>query len=532
MTCTRTLGVDVGAYLVDPEAPEWADFHAHHSSCPECSVEVARWSKLEEVLREATREPDLGHPPEELLLAFHKRAQDLSARESSSVREHLEACPACRDGLTALASFGLSSRREVAGDRRFPTESVARSERKSWTAGILAPLRGLVDAATGRVPAPALIAALLLLVAVPVALVLRTAFDSGEGRTPPLAAVEPRQEGLPERIQEKALPGDPSVEAQEGLLAEVSPTVPVAEPEEAAEAPTEPLVDMPERQPQIASATKPSVQEEPMLRPAMEAGESAASPGDGHQVRTQDPIVPATPGASEIAQGAAGRPIQEDPETMVLALADLGAPLYAAPPGARGPARTHVTIRKGVADLPDLVALVPDHVGQTVEPSPSLFWFASEPLQRDVLLTLIDEESVDPVLEVSLARGAKAGIHQISLSDHEVFLDPGVTYEWFVSLSNDPDGKSHDVVAGGRIRRIEPAPTLQDLLSKRPPEQLGHLYAERGLWYDALAFFSHWIDQDPDEPRLRIQRAALLDQAGLSAVADLDRRLAASTTVD
>ncbi len=74
--------------------------------------------------------------------------------------------------------------------------------------------------------------------------------------------------------------------------------------------------------------------------------------------------------------------------------------------------------------------------------------------------------------------------------------------------------------AWGNIERIA-APAK---LAEAEPWQLGNVYAEGGLWYDALAFISSGIDREPAAPRLRELRAALLEQVGLQQAADSEHR--------
>jgi hypothetical protein len=50
------------------------------------------------------------------------------------------------------------------------------------------------------------------------------------------------------------------------------------------------------------------------------------------------------------------------------------------------------------------------------------------------------------------------------------------------------------------------------------------LYAEAGLWYDALSLLSERIEAAPTDADLRRQRAALLEQVGLRQAAEFDRR--------
>ena len=58
--------------------------------------------------------------------------------------------------------------------------------------------------------------------------------------------------------------------------------------------------------------------------------------------------------------------------------------------------------RRGTGDgLPGLYAVVPDHVGYTTSRQPVLYWYLSDRVAGNVRLelTLIDEKSVDPLLD-------------------------------------------------------------------------------------------------------------------------------------
>ena len=56
-------------------------------------------------------------------------------------------------------------------------------------------------------------------------------------------------------------------------------------------------------------------------------------------------------------------------------------------------------------------------------------------------------------------------------------------------------------------------------------DERGHTLAANGIWYDALDFFSGWVERNPGETRLREQRTSLLQQVGLPEVADYERVL-------
>jgi hypothetical protein len=67
--------------------------------------------------------------------------------------------------------------------------------------------------------------------------------------------------------------------------------------------------------------------------------------------------------------------------------------------------------------------------------------------------------------------------------------------------------------------RIEPSDDLVSALAEAPRGERGRILAERGLWYDTLAFISASIDRDPEDRRLRELRAGLLETGGLPEAA-------------
>ena len=41
MSCRRALDIDLSAYLVEADQPQWTEFRLHYPTCRECSREVA-----------------------------------------------------------------------------------------------------------------------------------------------------------------------------------------------------------------------------------------------------------------------------------------------------------------------------------------------------------------------------------------------------------------------------------------------------------------------------------------------------------
>jgi hypothetical protein len=166
-----------------------------------------------------------------------------------------------------------------------------------------------------------------------------------------------------------------------------------------------------------------------------------------------------------------------------------------------------------------LDVLAPDEVGETTMEQPSLFWFQSKPAEAKFELTLLQENKVKPVIQVSIERSSKAGIQRLKLSDHGAKLTTGVEYQWVVALVLDADNRSKDLVASGVIKRIEPSADLKQKVAKAAPASLAAVYADAGIWYDALSVLSDQIEARPNDQALRQTRADLLRQVGLKAAA-------------
>jgi hypothetical protein len=193
-----------------------------------------------------------------------------------------------------------------------------------------------------------------------------------------------------------------------------------------------------------------------------------------------------------------------------------GDSLYRPPSRGKPRGRVGGGVRGVRGSRPALYSLVPEHTGQTVSEQPSLFWYLEGPPPGDAALffTLIDETSIDPLLEVELPRPAHPGIQRVDLSRYEVRLERGTEYEWSVALVVDPEQRANDIVAAGWIDRVD------------TPEGLGEggaptarTFARHGLWYDALAAAADGVEAEPGAPAPRALRDALLREVGLDLAA-------------
>jgi len=189
--------------------------------------------------------------------------------------------------------------------------------------------------------------------------------------------------------------------------------------------------------------------------------------------------------------------------------------LYQLPPVGKPTGRVGGGRRGETSSLPDVYALVPNHVGFSASSQPVLYWYMSEQARGNVQfeLTLIDEKSVDPMLDKRFPAPKTPGVQRIDLSGLGVKLVPGEEYQWSISLVPDPKDRSKDLVATGWVEVVAPPAGLADRLAAAGPGGAAAVYGEEGLWYDTLD--ATLVQADRGDSKAQQQLAGLLKQVGL-----------------
>lgn len=250
-------------------------------------------------------------------------------------------------------------------------------------------------------------------------------------------------------------------------------------------------------------------------------GPAAQTGAEGRQ-----DAAPAPPRA-KLPEGKDAAPVRPEPGTPTHVPPDQEArasdwsPVLYVPPS-RGQARhtaaggTRGTARQGSVEL---AVLAPrDHVALTTRAQPTLYWYLSEPIAGRIDVTVIDDESIDPLLEVTLPGPIRAGIHTLDLASHGLRLEPGRVYTWHVAWVQDAERRSSDLLAEGFIERTGVTRELERSLAEASARYAP--YALSGIWYDAIAELEAALAEAPRNRRLLLQQVALLEQAELPRVAE------------
>ena len=174
-----------------------------------------------------------------------------------------------------------------------------------------------------------------------------------------------------------------------------------------------------------------------------------------------------------------------------------------------------------------LNVLAPGDTGYTTQEKPTIYWFVSEQVDSAVELTITSnaslQEAATPTFEITLQPPIAKGVHALRFADHGITLKPGVEYQWFVAVVRNPAQRSNDTIAGGTIKRVADTDAVELQLKQTSSAQWPAVYAEAGIWYDAIDQLSKGIAADRGNRQLHEQRAALLEQVGLREAAAFDR---------
>jgi hypothetical protein len=210
---------------------------------------------------------------------------------------------------------------------------------------------------------------------------------------------------------------------------------------------------------------------------------------------------------------------------------ELSKPLYNPPKKLAPRARVGGDVRGTDGADPEVILLVPDHVGYTMQQTPAVNWFLSKPTGHQMRFTLRDDRSTRSFKEITIPTPREPGIYTINLKELGLVLEPNVQYRLFVSVIRDPQSPSKDIVTGGIIERCELSECVEPMGAKLTCSlDTVHENAKAGFWYDAMGCLCSLIDADPKNEKLRRLRARLLKDVGLNGVAEWElRALQAST---
>ncbi|HBL10208.1 MAG TPA: hypothetical protein DD379_02000 [Cyanobacteria bacterium UBA11162] len=163
-----------------------------------------------------------------------------------------------------------------------------------------------------------------------------------------------------------------------------------------------------------------------------------------------------------------------------------------------------------------LTPLMPQGSGLTVAAYPEFFFYIPETSATKAEFVLVDSKG-EEVYKFSFRITGEPGIISLSIPKFATIppLEIGKNYRWSLSVICNPQDRLEDASVMGSIQRVEPNPTLRAELKQVTPRAQVFLYAENGIWYDALATLAALRRAYPNDWTVTSDWTTLLESVGL-----------------
>jgi Domain of Unknown Function (DUF928) len=155
------------------------------------------------------------------------------------------------------------------------------------------------------------------------------------------------------------------------------------------------------------------------------------------------------------------------------------------------------------------------------------FWFYvpyAKPALVDISFTLQDESNPGEKKIVyqnsKISAASTPGMMRITLPKSSPALAANQPYRWFLELNMGCTSGQRPIFVEGWIQRTELDHTLSKQIDRATPTDKVSLYAENGLWHDALTTLANLRATKPQDPKLTQDWQNLLDAIGLKDLVD------------
>jgi len=168
-----------------------------------------------------------------------------------------------------------------------------------------------------------------------------------------------------------------------------------------------------------------------------------------------------------------------------------------------------------------VTALVPENkIGRTVSDYPTFFFYLPQP-NAELAEFILEDENGNLIYQQDLTIKNLSGVIGVSIPANTNLppLEVGKKYTWVFSLVCDPDDRSADKVERGVVQRVELSADILRKLDQADPRQKTVIYAENGIWQDALSTLAAARRANLNDTDLAADWESLLDSVTLGEIA-------------
>jgi hypothetical protein len=158
-------------------------------------------------------------------------------------------------------------------------------------------------------------------------------------------------------------------------------------------------------------------------------------------------------------------------------------------------------------------------IGRTVSDYPTFFFYLPE-IEAELGEFILEDESGNQIYQQDLIISNLPGVIGVSIPANTNVppLEVGKNYTWKFTVVCDPEDRSSDLLESGIVRRVELSADILRQLENAAPRQKTFIYAENGIWQDALSNLAAARQANPDDPELTADWESLLDSVTLGEI--------------
>ncbi len=168
----------------------------------------------------------------------------------------------------------------------------------------------------------------------------------------------------------------------------------------------------------------------------------------------------------------------------------------------------------------DLIPLLPkSKIGRTISEYPIFFLYLPK-TEAKVAEFVLQDDKGNQIYQTTLNINNSSGVIGVSIPTNQNIspLQIDKNYTWSVSLICDSDDRSKDVFEKRTVRRVEVSADIRSQLQKADPRLKAVIYAQTGIWQDALSTLVAARRVNPNDADLAADWKILLDSVNLGTI--------------
>ncbi|RCJ19677.1 hypothetical protein A6770_05920 [Nostoc minutum NIES-26] len=167
-----------------------------------------------------------------------------------------------------------------------------------------------------------------------------------------------------------------------------------------------------------------------------------------------------------------------------------------------------------------LTSLIPSNkLGLTFAQHPTFFWYVPQSPVKTAKFRIVAHKEQKLFYETTLRLPNRPGIISFTLPEKTPPLAVNKTYHWYLTIVCDPEDSSENPIVDGWVERTQPELSLSQALAKADLRKQPTLYAEAGIWHEALTTLAQLRRSEPHSLKTRLDWRQFFKSVGLSAIA-------------